>query len=395
MRLLLSGLSSVFQRRKHTNSATAIMESGGGLFQTSLAVSPASNSRTEVLTAADVHSRTWRLERGNGDIIAKHLRLLPAGRMGGFRHRNESRWDVVDGRIVFFDDTAQRTTVFTRAEKDSFGRYLLEGNFLLPPFQSVVHVLREIEPLGVTPPASSAGVSLIGAPSGLQRNLVVLRANEGSLHHEWLRDIPEVDRNWDLCVSWYGDQANLPSLTEHEFVANQPGFRKFTAIHQLFFDGSPLWDYDFIMLLDDDLLLSWKDINQSFNLSREHRIELAQPSLREGSHCRLSFALQQSDTVLRFTSFVDSMMPIFSREALAICLPTFPQSLVGWDLGMIWPVMLGTRRTSVAVFDAVSVLHTRPVGTNYDATEADKSGSAVIALYGVAPNVVEYGRIKI
>ena len=395
MKRPLSGLFSIFKREKQTISATALLEASSGLFQTDVDSSRAFSSRTKTLTLADVHSRTWRLERANGDVVAKHLRLLPAGRMGGFRHRNEYRWDFVEGKVVFFDDAGQRTTVFTKSERDPLGRYTLEGNFLLPPFQSVVHVLREIEPLGVTPPASGAGVGLVGAPSGYRRNLVVLRANEASLHHDWPRDIPETDRSWDLCISWYGDQANLSLVSEREFLANQPQFRKFAAIHQLFFDGSPLWNYDFIMLPDDDLMLSWKDINQAFDLSREHRLELAQPSLREGSHWGLSFVLQQPNILLRFTSFVESMMPIFSREALAICLPTFPQSLIGWGLDIVWPVMLGTQRTNVAIFDAVSVLHTRPVGASYNGTEADKSGSNVVALYGITPNIVEYGRIQV
>ena len=352
--------------------------------------------RQSIVTEADVYHRTWRLERENGDIVAKHLRLLLDGRMSGFRYENEYRWVFEDGCIVFLNESGERATIFSTINQDPFDhRYVLEGDFLLPWPCPIKHVLREVEFMGVRPPPNGETVGLFGSPDRKRANLVVLRANEKSLHNEWYRDVTERDRNWDLCVSWYGDEANIPSPDAQEYVVNQPLFRKFSAIHQLFFDGSPLWDYEYMMFPDDDLVLTWRDLNRSFELTREYGLELAQPSLREGSYWGLEMMLQQANTLLRYTSFVESMMPIFRKDALETCISTFPQSLIGWGLDALWPTLLGSKRNNVGVFDAIGVLHTRPIGATYNGTEADKSGAALLKSYGVEMRVNEYGRIRL
>jgi len=46
---------------------------------------------------------TWRFSRGDGQLIAPVLQLLPRGVIGGYAHANERRWAIRNGLIRFLN----------------------------------------------------------------------------------------------------------------------------------------------------------------------------------------------------------------------------------------------------------------------------------------------------
>lgn len=54
-------------------------------------------------------------------------------------------------------------------------------------------------------------------------------------------------------------------------------------------------------------------------------------------------------------------MPCFSRDALKAVLPTFEQKIRWCGIEMHWPVLVGSNHKDMAIVDAVSAKHTRPV----------------------------------
>lgn len=60
--------------------------------------------------------------------------------------------------------------------------------------------------------------------------------------------------------------------------------RKFAALHRLLHRDSPLLDYDYIMLPDDDVMLRWRDLNEIFAIRRDYDLQLAQPALAPEGH---------------------------------------------------------------------------------------------------------------
>jgi hypothetical protein len=133
---------------------------------------------------------------------------------------------------------------------------------------------------------------------------------------------------------------------------------------------------------DDDLMTGWRDINRLFEICYRHSLMLAQPSL--GANSFISHALTRQDERywLRFSKFVEIMCPLFSREALRICIETFKGMNSGWGLDHMWLRLLGDIASRIAIIDEVAVLHGRPIGQNYNRAEALEEAKRLLQLYG-------------
>jgi hypothetical protein len=340
----------------------------------------------------------WRFGALGGETFAPFLVLAPDGRLGPYSHPNEDGWQVVDGSLEFVTRSGIVSTRFDRAFIEDGSIAALAGRVLIDEREHY-HQLRLVEHPAVRErdQAAERRATFLRGSRRRRPNLVVLRAGETSLHGEWTRDILDHERNWDLCLSYYGSDPG--SLSEpFEWLTHQPAQRKFEAIFDLFSPDSRLWDYERVWLPDDDLLTSWGDINRMFHLSRKYGLQLSQPSLAqvEGCHILHKIVAQKPDNVLRFTTFVEVMCPIFSREALRCCIGTFQDSLTGFGLDRIWPSMLGLPATTIGVIDDVGMIHTRPFAQNYDLASAIAEEAMLHRAYQftMPPTFFEIGAVR-
>ncbi len=220
---------------------------------------------------------------------------------------------------------------------------------------------------------------------GMGKNLVIVRAGDGSLHPGWLAGSGE--RTWDLLVNYFGDDPER---------FREPGIRRidskgpnWPALHALVAEQAALIaGYDYVWFPDDDLACDTGTINRLFDLCREYRLELAQPALSPDSHLGHAITLRNRSFRLRFTNFVEIMAPCFSADFLARCAPSFGENLSGWGLDYLWPSWASDWRR-VAIVDGAVIRHTRPVGgPNYQAlTETGHTARdelmQVVAKYGI------------
>jgi hypothetical protein len=190
-----------------------------------------------------------------------------------------------------------------------------------------------------------------------RRNLVVIRAGDDPYCRRWI-DLSRHVRNWDCFVNCYGKGATSTSIGQE--LTFRHGITKFFGIAE-FLDESPdiLEQYDAFLFLDDDIAIDSAQINMFFDLFHQHSLMLAQPSLHPRSFFNHHVTIRQPRYVLRYTGFVEIMMPAFSRVALTLCLPTFRMSVSGWGLDYLWPLRLSAPADKVAIVDAVAVRHTK------------------------------------
>ena len=338
------------------------------------------------VTEAELSGTFWSFGlMGHSPHIA-FMVLAPDGRIGNYQNVNEDGWIVLRGQLALMSDKGVPTTIFDHARLEHGAITGFLGRVCLPGAR-LFHVMRRVahpaHPLHATPAEADREGRFLKRPSRQTRpDLVVLRAGDTSLHGTWVKDIGDDARSWDLCISSYGpDPASL--LDQAEYVSHQPHQRKFQAIHDLFCNGSPLWQYDRIWLPDDDLMVRWSDINLMFHLARKYDLDLSQPSLLPVEGCFITHGItrQQPANVLRYVNFVEIMCPIFSARALAVCHGTFRDSVSGFGLDRLWPALLGGGRTRIAIIDATGVIHTRPVGQNYDVQSAIAEEAALLKAY--------------
>lgn len=201
-------------------------------------------------------------------------------------------------------------------------------------------------------------------------NLVIVRAGDSSLHPRWLKK--SGNRSWDLIISYFGDDPELYRRPDVERIDSKgPKWQGLASL--LSSECDRLKKYEYIWLPDDDIDCSASDIDKIFSFMQKYRLLYAQPALGTDSFFSWPITVCNPATRLRYTNFVEVMVPCFERDFLFSCLPSMTENLSGWGLDWLWSREAAAEARRVAIIDAVRVIHTRPVGgSNYDALR--KSG---------------------
>lgn len=186
-------------------------------------------------------------------------------------------------------------------------------------------------------------------------NLIIVRAGDASIHERWLSGAP---RNFDLMVSYYGDQpGRFGQSAEYYHVMKGP---RWPAHHAIFSNYMQLMgSYAHVGLVCDDIDANAAVWNSMFFACDWYGLDLAQPSVV--GHVSWDITRPQPGCLLRYTSFVESMAPFFSRRALERVRPTFAESISGWGLSYLWSQRLPWPEYRTAIIDTVQIGHTLPV----------------------------------
>ena len=188
-----------------------------------------------------------------------------------------------------------------------------------------------------------------------KKNAVFVPVGKDSLHRQLLKG----DADFDLHLLIYDGSYNK-FCNDSDFVACDAGY-KMDMIYRYLHRHPELFEkYEYFFLLDDDIVISTEDVNRLFSMMREYQLKIALPSLVMSYYTYKHTAFHPF-YILRYTNFVEMMMPCFSRDALKAVLPTFEQKIRWCGIEMHWPVLVGSNHKDMAIVDAVSAKHTRPV----------------------------------
>lgn len=212
----------------------------------------------------------------------------------------------------------------------------------------------------------------IGYPYNLykmnsNRYCVISAVGHNSLHRLWIADKAMV--GFDLHLLVYDNSVDT-FKDDSEYVCHMKG-QKLWLTYQYISQHSELIDkYDYFFIPDDDIKMQAKDIMRLFECMEKYELKIAQPSLR-CSYFSWSHVLRDNCCRLRYTNFVEMMVPCFSREALKTVLFTFNENFTGWGTETHWPLLIKTNHKDMAIIDEVSVMHTRPIqsGTSFHRRE--------------------------
>lgn len=329
-------------------------------------------------------SHAWRFAFDHGQVIAPGLKLYRNGSIGAYVHSNERCW-AVDGDDLLLKNISGMTTVRFRAvDRDDVGILRMEGASTVS--RGTHFVLERTTMPSLIPVTEDRGprveVTRLGASGPRRRNLVFVSAGPSSAHLSWPKYIAESDRNWDLFTNWYGEEAPPASLFG-EYVAHQPRKHKLSSLYNVVASQPDLLDYDNFWIPDDDVETSWKDVNRLFNIFVRTNLSLAQPALRISTDCHVNHLVTAQDPLyfLRYTSFVEIMCPLLSRELLEACLPMFNGTGQPYLVDHIMAGIEGRIPGKTAIIDDVAVTHSRPLATNYDFAPLLEEGERLSSMY--------------
>lgn len=200
-----------------------------------------------------------------------------------------------------------------------------------------------------------------GLPGGARRNLVVVRAGRSSLHPRWLAD--GTARSFDLVVSAFDPE--VPRVAgEGISHVDQPGgkwdglFATLTAL------GPDLARrYDYVWLPDDDIDTTGADIERMFEAMARYHLAVGQPALTRDSYYSHFLLLGCPGFRLRYTNYVEIMVPCLASAVLARALPDFEGNMSGFGLDYVWCRLTERPERSAGIIDEIEMRHTRPLGS--------------------------------
>lgn len=221
----------------------------------------------------------------------------------------------------------------------------------------------------------------------MMKNCVISAVGKSSLHKEWTRG----DCHFDLHLVVYDDSYG-EFVADTPFVCSMKGYKLKVVYQYLLSNPELLEAYEYFFIPDDDILMDSDSINALFGMMRRYGLKIAQPSL-VNSYYLWGHTLRDPYCALRYTNFVEMMVPCFSREALGKVLFTFNENETGWGTETHWPSLVHASPNDMAIIDAVSVVHTRPI----------RSGQAVhrheameyLRKHGLTTRVREYGHVPV
>jgi hypothetical protein len=153
---------------------------------------------------------------------------------------------------------------------------------------------------------------------------------------------------------------------------------KFANLNRLAESASPL-AADWILLLDDDIVLPKKFLDRMVLVAERLDLDLAQPALSRASHGAWNVNRRRA-SMARQTRFVEiGPAVLLSRRAWRELTP-FPEAGMGWGLCLHWAAVARREGWKVGVVDAVPIRNeSRPPAADYDRGEAKRAAAELLA----------------
>lgn len=152
------------------------------------------------------------------------------------------------------------------------------------------------------------------------------------------------------------------------------GHGKFENLNALL-AATPARGYDWLVVVDDDVSLPRRFLDDFIFLAERFQLRLAQPAHRWRSHAAWKVTRRDPRAVVRETAFVE-IGPVFAFHAVTfdVLLP-FPELRFGWGLDAHWSAIASERGWRMGIVDATPVLHgLRVIATTYTRGDAIAEG---------------------
>jgi GT2 family glycosyltransferase len=157
------------------------------------------------------------------------------------------------------------------------------------------------------------------------------------------------------------------------------GAGKFENLNRLL-AAHPAARYDWLMVIDDDVVLPRGFLDRALFLCERFSLTLAQPAHRLDSHAAWDVTRRRPASLVRETDFVEiGPVTLFAQATFEELLP-FPDLQMGWGLDLHWAALARARGWRCGVLDAVAIGHrAAPAAAGYPRGAAIEEARAFLA----------------
>lgn len=225
-------------------------------------------------------------------------------------------------------------------------------------------------------------------------NLIISVVGDKSCHKEWICGNPE----FDLILIYYGNNDDIFSdYTKDALMCIKQKGQKFPLIKTFINDNFKFVSkYEYIWLPDDDISISTNNLNNIFKIAKEYNLYICQPAVKASDgKVEHKITRPRKGLKLRFTNFVEIMMPLFDIKSLLFLYDDFSLSKSGWGLDASWSHRLNYPTDKIAIIDEISTLHTKPVGSDYSRFKINPNDDLnnVLQKYGIHFTMENYSSV--
>ena len=169
-----------------------------------------------------------------------------------------------------------------------------------------------------------------------------------------------------------------PALEAHTAATEMSG-GKFENLNRLLGAGPALAEYDWLLVVDDDVGLAPRFLDRHIALCERLGLDLSQPAQSMRSHAAWRVTRRRPFSLARVTRYVEiGPVTAFTRP-VAQALTPFPELRFGWGLDNHWGALAREHGWRLGVVDALPVRHeTRPVAAGYAHADAIAEAQAFL-----------------
>jgi GT2 family glycosyltransferase len=150
--------------------------------------------------------------------------------------------------------------------------------------------------------------------------------------------------------------------------------------------AEPLEQFDWLLLLDDDVVLPRGFLDGMLHQAEQYGLRLAQPAHRIRSHAAWRVTRRHRASTTRETAFVEiGPATLLHRDTFAELLP-FPPLRMGWGVDAYWAAVARDHGWPIGVVDVLTVAHRiAPAAGGYSREEAVAEARTFLAEHPYLP----------
>jgi len=183
------------------------------------------------------------------------------------------------------------------------------------------------------------------------KNLVFTSAGDNTnFDNIWL----DKKRNYDVWVVYYGNNEETYERykSKVDYIEKRQGskFQNFEHIYKT----KDLSQYERFFIVDDDIIMSTKDINTLFIMSERFGFWICGPSFDTKSRISHRITKHCPGNLFRYTNYIEVNTPLFTKKALSNLMKMYDTSLIGWGIDHLYIWANGWDKSDrYAIIDAV------------------------------------------